>query len=58
MVERSSFTEDPLCAFSGMYDEVGQSKLMLWDNPEGWVLREVGGVSGMGDTCTPLVDSC
>jgi len=38
--------------------EVGQSKLMIWDNSEGWVLREVGGVSGMGDTCTPLVDSC
>ena len=28
--------------------EVGQSKLMLWDNPEGWVLREVGGGSGWG----------
>ena len=30
--------------------EAGHSKLVLWDNPEGWG----GGDSGWGDTCTPM----
>ena len=38
--------------------EAGHSKLVLWDNPEGW-----GGEGGrrgfrMGNTCTPVTDSC
>ena len=40
--------------------ETGHSKLVHWDNPEGWdeVGREEGGGWGMGDTCTPVADSC
>ena len=38
--------------------EAGQSKLVPWDNPEGWDGREVGGGFRMGDTCTPTADSC
>ena len=39
--------------------EAGHSKLVLWDNPEGW--GEEGGGRGaqdMGDTCIPMADSC
>ena len=32
--------------------EEGHSKLLLWDNPEGWVGREVGGGSGWGHMYT------
>jgi len=40
--------------------EAGHSKLVLWDNLEGWdrVGRKVGGgVQDAGDTCTPIADS-
>ena len=39
--------------------EAGHSKLMLWDNPEGWG-GEGGGreVQGEGDTRVPMADSC
>ena len=33
----------------------GNSKLVLWDNPEGW--GGEGGVFRMGNTCTPVADS-
>ena len=39
--------------------EAGHSKLVLWDNLEGW-----GGEGGQrgdsewGDTCIPMADSC
>ena len=38
--------------------EAGHSKPMLWDNPEG--LGGEGGGRGfrMGNTCTPMADSC
>ena len=38
--------------------EAEHSKLVLWDNPEGW--GGEGSESGVqdGDTCTPVVDSC
>ena len=32
--------------------------LVHWDDPEGWFGREVGGVFRLGNTCTPVVDSC
>ena len=39
--------------------EAGHSKLVLWDNPEGWSGEEGGrGVSGWGNTCTHMADSC
>ena len=40
------------------------TKLVLWDNPEGWggegdgVEREMAGGSGWWDTCIPMADSC
>ena len=37
--------------------EAGRSKRVLWDNPEGWGGEGGGGV-WMGDTCTPVADSC
>ena len=34
--------------------EAGYSKLVLWDNPEGWDRGERSeGGSGRGDTCAP-----
>ena len=38
--------------------EAGQSKPVLWDNPEGWGGKGGGGGFRMGDTCTPVADSC
>ena len=38
--------------------ETGCSELVHWDDPEGW--DGEGGARGfrMGDTCTPVTDSC
>ena len=44
--------------------ETGHSKLVHWDNPDGWdgegggMGRELGAGFRMGDTCTPMTDSC
>ena len=45
-------------ASPGSKHETGHSGLMHYDNPEGWDGREVGGEFRMGDTCTPVADSC
>ena len=36
--------------------ETGRSGPVHWDDPEGW--DGEGGAFGMGDTCTPVADSC
>ena len=42
--------------------ETGFSGLVHWDDSEGWDGegdgREVGGRVRMGNTCTPMADSC
>ena len=44
--------------------ETGHSKLVHWENPDGWdgegggMGRELGAGFRMGDTCTPMTDSC
>ena len=38
--------------------ETGCSGLVHWDDSEGWMGREVGGRVRMGNTCTPVADSC
>ena len=39
--------------------ETGHSKLVFWDNPEGWGGEGGGrGVKDGGDTCVPVADSC
>ena len=38
--------------------ETGHSKLVHWDNPEGWDGEGGGRDFKMGDTCTPMADSC
>ena len=39
--------------------ETGHSKLVFWDNPEGWDGEGGGrGVKDGGDTCVPVADSC
>ena len=43
---------------ASLMHEAGPSKPVLWDNPEGWDGREVGGGFRMGDTCAPVADSC
>ena len=42
----------------GSMHETGCSGLVHWDDPEGW--DEEGGGTGfrMGNTCTPIADSC
>jgi len=38
--------------------ETVDSKLMHWDKPGNVTEREMRGGFGMGDTCTPMADSC
>ena len=38
--------------------ETGHSKPVHWDNPEGWDGEEGGREFRMGNTCTPVADSC
>ena len=40
--------------------ETGFSGPVHWDDPKGWdgMGREMGGAFRMGDTCTPMADSC
>ena len=38
--------------------ETGCSGLVHWDDPEGWDGEEGGGGLSMGNTCTPMADSC
>ena len=38
--------------------DTGCSGLVHWDDPEGWDGEEVVGWFRMGNTCTPMVDSC
>ena len=38
--------------------EVGCSGLVHWDNPEGWNVEGGGRGFRMGNTCTPVADSC
>ena len=42
----------------GSMHEPGCSGPVHWDNPEGWMGREVGGGVQDGDTHTPMADSC
>ena len=45
-------------ASPGSMHETGCSGLVHWDDPEGWMGREVGRGFRMGDTCIPMADSC
>ena len=38
--------------------ETEHSKPVHWDDAEGWDGEGGGGEFGMGDTCTPMADSC
>ena len=44
-------------ASPGLMHDTGCSGLVHWDDPEGWIGREVGGGFRMGNTCTPVVYS-
>ena len=45
-------------ASPGSMHETRCSGLVHWDDPEGWMGREVGGEFRIGNTCTPMADSC
>ena len=45
-------------ASPGLMHETGRSGLVHWDDPEGWEGEEVGDGFRMGDTGTPMADSC
>ena len=38
--------------------ETGHSGLVHWDDPGDGIRRVVGGGFMMGNTCTPMADSC
>ena len=42
----------------GSMHETGCSGPVHWDDPEGWDGEGVGGRVRMGNTCTPMADSC
>ena len=42
----------------GSMHGTGSSGVVRWDDPEGWDGREVDGGFRMGNTCTPVADSC
>ena len=41
---------------ASLMHEAGHSKLVLWDNPEGWGGEEGGARDG--ETCAPVADTC
>ena len=45
-------------ASPGSMHETGCSGLVHWDDPEDEMGREVGGGFRMGNTCTPMAESC
>ena len=45
-------------ASPGLMHETGCSGLVYWDGPEGWNGEGGGGEFRMGNTCTPMADSC
>ena len=45
-------------ASPGSMHETGYSGLVHWDDPEGWDGEGGGGRFRMGNTCTPMADSC
>ena len=42
----------------GLMHEKGYSGPVHWDNPDGWDEEGRDGGFRMGDTCTPMADSC
>ena len=42
----------------GLMHETGCLGPVHWDDLEGWDGEEVGGGFRMGNTCTPVADSC
>ena len=42
----------------GSMQNTGCLGLVHWDDPEGWYGRAVGMEFRIGNTCTPVVDSC
>ena len=42
----------------GLIQGAGCLGLVHWDDPEGWCGEEVGGAFRIGNTCTPVADSC
>ena len=42
----------------GLMQDTGCLGLVHWDDPEGWYGEEVGEGFRMGNTCTPVADSC
>ena len=45
-------------ASPGSMHETGCSGLVHWDDAEGWDGEGGGGGFRMGNTCTPMADSC
>ena len=42
----------------GLMQDTGCLGLVHWDDPEGWYGEGGGGGFRMGNTCTPVADSC
>ena len=42
----------------GLMQDTGCLGLVHWEDPEGWDGKGVGGWFRMGNTCTPVADSC
>ena len=56
-IETCNLSHVKRIASPGSMHETGCWGLVHWDDPEGWMGREMGGGFRMGNTCTPMADS-
>ena len=57
-IETCILTYAKQIASPGLMHETGHSGLVHWDDPEGWDGEGGGRGFRMGNTCTPMADSC
>ena len=57
-IETCILSYKKLIASPGSMQDTGSLGLVHWDDSEGWYREGVGEGFRMGNTCTPVVDSC
>jgi len=57
-IETCIISYNKLIASPGSMQDTGSLGLVRWDDPEGWYGEGVGKGFRIGNTCTPVVDSC
>ena len=57
-IERCIISYKKRIASPGLMHDIGCSGLVHWDDPEGWYREGDRRRFRMGNTCTPVADSC